>query len=1207
MSNTKEILNSEEVEFLLEAGSPPASQESPDKPGSQQVVTMRGDLEQMHLADIFQTLGMAKMEGLLKISNPVDHRLVHFQDGEVRILVPPRSATRRLGQRLVQAGVLQPEQLRLALLEQRKQHAPLGEILVNGGYVPAEQIEDVVALQITEELFGLFTWEHGSFEFYRGPVEDPALLERLDNCPSFEVNSLLLEVARRADEWEDILGSLRSLDEIPLPVEGIETPDDLDEVHRSILLAVDGRMTYRELSEATVTSVFDCARAARDLMHMGMLAPCTDEHMLDVARWHFEQGQGKNALMIAHTLRDRPGERPIVVVREIASLVRSAGEARLAGSIVLQAAQLQSDAALALELAREACALNPRDLDALAFLRTSMLAQMPTDAPEIEQVTLDLLDGLLHDGDAERVLALCEEIGQLGSRTPPVMVREARALTKRKDNEAAIEVLLEAGAIYGERGDGARQLEVCELAFRLDRERKDVQRLVKQLRTSPRSRMVRWGAVAAAVLALAVCGGVWFAAEIRHQQLMQAGQEVSELLRQGDREGARSALARWRQKFGDGQHMDDLEQQVVFAEAAEAQRQRRAAMREASDQLQRAGTLVLAGELAEAFAIYTDMMRDADLRNEVVAAANARVEALTRDLGEAAKHLPQLLPDPPDDLSERRQVEDTLTMLRRRVPVRLRDAAAAILRQRDAGTLPEALSAEQRQSLVAAAEEALELLARGLELTSLYEEASLRFETQQRLDPLFKAAIDHERELRFAEALEAYQKLEAANAGDHRLLEHFRYKVRHLEGIVGACAKIEAATRAGDFATADREYRALRQAEPDIQFHQILRLPVTIRTSVPGARIRWEGKDVGTSPRLCSYSPGSRPIAEVSLARFRAEQRQLPAEHGGIFDVVLTLEPDWHTTLESGIEQPMALAEDDRVFATERSGKVLAIDCRGERILWQFTARDTASYLTRPVLHRDLVLVASLDGPLRALEARTGELAWQRAGLAAEFAPAMVDGRVALGTIAGELVLLEPRTGEQLASLRLPSPIRTDLAAAGRHVFLALADGTNLAIDVKDQTELWHSPPGEMGQTLLSTSAGLVAVRDDGLVQLVDPLRGAPRWQYQLPATPVGRPAADERMLLVTLDDRIVMLHLGDGSEAWSVRRSGASWQGPARFLGAQIAVPTRGDAILVFRRDSTEPRYQLAGDRDVSMCGDGSRYALVGSGRRLTIYRGLP
>ena len=124
-----ELLNTEEVDFLLEA----APAQSPTSDGEaatgEQVVTMRGDLDQINLADIFQTLAMTKMEGMLRVSNPIEHRYVWFKGGFVRIVVPNRVTTRRLGQRLVQAGLLQTDQLRMALLEQRKDSRPLGTLL----------------------------------------------------------------------------------------------------------------------------------------------------------------------------------------------------------------------------------------------------------------------------------------------------------------------------------------------------------------------------------------------------------------------------------------------------------------------------------------------------------------------------------------------------------------------------------------------------------------------------------------------------------------------------------------------------------------------------------------------------------------------------------------------------------------------------------------------------------------------------------------------------------------------------------------------------------------------------------------------------------------------------------------------------------------------------------------------------------------------
>ncbi|MEQ1633123.1 MAG: DUF4388 domain-containing protein, partial [Planctomycetota bacterium] len=285
MSKGQEILNSEEVEFLLGASGGTPQKETVSVQTAQQAVTMRGDLDQMPLTDVFQTLGMNKMEGVLRLCNPVEQRILFFQNGFLKVVVPARILLRRLGHRLVQNGVIDGEQLRSALLEQRKSHQSLDELLVSGGFVSQEQIDHILALQINEELFGLFTWTHGTFEFFKGPPQDTALQQRLEKCQQFDVSSLLLEVARRSDEWEGILASLSNLDELPVRTDA-PIPESLSDSQRAVLEAVDGKHTYREVADQTMLSLFDGARAARDLMRDGLIATATDEQMLELARHH---------------------------------------------------------------------------------------------------------------------------------------------------------------------------------------------------------------------------------------------------------------------------------------------------------------------------------------------------------------------------------------------------------------------------------------------------------------------------------------------------------------------------------------------------------------------------------------------------------------------------------------------------------------------------------------------------------------------------------------------------------------------------------------------------------------------------------------------------------------------------------------------------------------------------------------------------------
>src|SRR5690349_22046922 len=66
-------------------------------------------------------------------------------------------AKRHLGQILIDQGILTEDQLRIALLEQTKQHVPVGRLLVQLGFVSEATLRDALS-----EKLGLRSEEHTS-------------------------------------------------------------------------------------------------------------------------------------------------------------------------------------------------------------------------------------------------------------------------------------------------------------------------------------------------------------------------------------------------------------------------------------------------------------------------------------------------------------------------------------------------------------------------------------------------------------------------------------------------------------------------------------------------------------------------------------------------------------------------------------------------------------------------------------------------------------------------------------------------------------------------------------------------------------------------------------------------------------------------------------------------------------------------------------
>jgi outer membrane protein assembly factor BamB len=934
----------------------------------------------------------------------------------------------------------------------------------------------------------------------------------------------------------------------------------------------------------------------------GLVQCATAEQMLAAARSHIESGDTKGALMMAHVLRNRGAELPVPLVRDLASLLRACNEHTLACTTVLEAAQLQSDGKVALELAREAHGYNPRDLGALSFLRTTLLAYLPPESPEIEATTLSLLDGLLAEGDADRVLALAEEIGQIGHKTPAVLVREARALAKKKEVPAAVDTLVQAAEAYGAAGERARQVEAYELALRIDRERKDVRKLVRQLRMTPKKRLVRALTIGATALLLLAMGGVWLSVLRHGRQLVAACTEIKDLLAKADYAAATTALARWQERLGEGPEVQDLEQQVKFAVASAQTQKRTAARKRAAERLRQAATSLHAGDLTAACAIYEELLADELVRPDVETAVEVQFTELAHGLEEAGRQLAGSLPEAPNELSDQRQIDETLAIVRKKADPRLLQAALALQQMGGQNRLPATLTQARQQALVAAATKALPVLRRAADLQSACERLSTRHDAQRRLDPLFRAALDHEQAFAFREALNDYQQLLAARAGNDDLLAHFRTKIADLEAIVRSMEALQRAAADGDATAARQQLGALQRLAPTVPFVTFVRLPITVRTSLPGAEVQWNGAAAGHTPCATTFVPKGRNDLVVKLAGFRVERPTLPPEPPAALDVLLTLQAEGQGDLPATVDQPLAAAN-GAVFGVDRAGAVFAIDLANRRELWRQSTGDTAGYLSPPLLAGQEIVVASLDGPVRAFDRASGAPRWRRDGLPTEYAPARAGDLVAVATTGGALVLLDG--GNEFVRTSLPSPPAGDVLASGSRLVVPLQSGSVEVRDARTLEPVWRDA---LGQNLVAGTGMLAALQDNGRVTVRELATGNELWHKDLTGSAVGRLCTDGSSLLVTLDDRVVELAMRDGRELWTTARPECGWLDAARFVGRQIAVPTRDGSVLVYGVDRPTPRYRLDGDhKSLVMQSDVGGGAVAFTGRRFAIYRALP
>lgn len=233
-------------------------------------MAIEGALRDVGLADICQLLAMGRKTGCLTLTDRSNFGYIYFRDGRV-IHASVLNRPDRLGDLLVQNGVVSRAELAKAMeVQSQDRGARLGEILVSAGALSTKDLHRFVSLQIEEAVYHLFTWSQGSFHFDPGQEpdeEDPFLVD-------MPVENLLLEGARRVDEWSLIEKKIPSLElvfEVAEEIEGGEAPMDLTPHQRRILPLVDGERSVDGLVAASGLVEFEVAKALFGLIQAGFV------------------------------------------------------------------------------------------------------------------------------------------------------------------------------------------------------------------------------------------------------------------------------------------------------------------------------------------------------------------------------------------------------------------------------------------------------------------------------------------------------------------------------------------------------------------------------------------------------------------------------------------------------------------------------------------------------------------------------------------------------------------------------------------------------------------------------------------------------------------------------------------------------------------------------------------------------------------------
>jgi hypothetical protein len=135
--------------------------------------------------------------------------------------------------------------------------AERGSIYLRNGRIVHAEVDGVSG---EEAVYALAIWSTGDFQFTPGKEIETVTIDKTNT-------SLLMEAARRLDEWKVLARKIPGVEHIPvLKPRDLGEPVTLSPPEWNLVIRIDGRKTVEELARATSSNSFDTAKVLYGLV-----------------------------------------------------------------------------------------------------------------------------------------------------------------------------------------------------------------------------------------------------------------------------------------------------------------------------------------------------------------------------------------------------------------------------------------------------------------------------------------------------------------------------------------------------------------------------------------------------------------------------------------------------------------------------------------------------------------------------------------------------------------------------------------------------------------------------------------------------------------------------------------------------------------------------------------------------------------------------
>ncbi len=229
---------------------------------------IEGDLRSLNLGSVLQLTAQERLSGVLRLKRRGEIADIGFQEGMVTGAFYERGEkAERLEAYLVKSGIIGKNVFDLVQEIHNETKRPIMSIIIEDNYLRIEEVERIIQFKIQEVFDELFTWAEGEFKFEQGSVVYPRSMVKI----RMNTSSLILEAARRFDEWPRIRNTVTSGDIVYKKVDRPELKLKPAVDEERILTLLDGRRSVDELTEISGLGRFRTYSCLYHLLSSGQI------------------------------------------------------------------------------------------------------------------------------------------------------------------------------------------------------------------------------------------------------------------------------------------------------------------------------------------------------------------------------------------------------------------------------------------------------------------------------------------------------------------------------------------------------------------------------------------------------------------------------------------------------------------------------------------------------------------------------------------------------------------------------------------------------------------------------------------------------------------------------------------------------------------------------------------------------------------------